>query len=100
MEKPKHHLFVCASFRVKGDPKGVCHKKSGGFLQYLEDEISGRGLDAQVSATGCLKQCDHGPVMVVYPQGVWYGGLDGEEALDAVLDSLEEGGVCEKYLLA
>jgi len=100
MEKPKYHILVCASFRVKGDPKGVCHKKNDGFLQYLEEEILSRGLDAQVSATGCLKLCDNGPVMVIYPQGRWYGKVDGEEAMDAILDALEEGGVCEKYLLA
>lgn len=27
MEKPEHHIFVCASFRADGDGKGVCKKK-------------------------------------------------------------------------
>ena len=43
MEKPNHHIFVCASFRSDGDPKGMCSKKgSTGFLGYLENEILGR----------------------------------------------------------
>ena len=46
MEKPKHHVFVCGSFRVTGDPKGICHRKdSSGLVQYLETEVSDRGLD-------------------------------------------------------
>ncbi|MBN2591459.1 MAG: (2Fe-2S) ferredoxin domain-containing protein [Sedimentisphaerales bacterium] len=39
------------------------------LFQYLEEEIITRGLDAQVSSTGCLKVCDRGPAMVVYPAG-------------------------------
>ncbi len=27
MQKPTHHILVCASFRVKGESKGMCHKK-------------------------------------------------------------------------
>jgi (2Fe-2S) ferredoxin len=34
--------------------------------------------------------CEKGPVMVVYPQGAWYGPVD-EPTIDAVLDALEEG---------
>ena len=46
-----------------------------------------------------MKQCDNGPVMVVYPHNQWYGGVDSEEAVDAILDALEEGKECEEYAL-
>jgi NADH:ubiquinone oxidoreductase subunit E len=66
MEKPEIHLFVCASFRAGGETKGACDKKgSRDFLSYIENEILDRGLNAQVTGTGCLKACDYGPVMVV-----------------------------------
>ena len=29
--------------------------------------------------------------MVVYPQGLWYGQVESEEAIDEILDCLEEG---------
>ncbi len=99
MEKPKHHLFVCASFRTKGEPKGVCHKSSIGLLPYIDEEILDRNLDVLVTSTGCLKQCENGPVMVVYPEGWWFGKVDSEDAVDAVLDGLEEGRPAEEYLL-
>ena len=78
MEKPKHHVFVCGSFRVAGDPEGVCHKKdSGGLVQYLEAEVGDRGLDGvTVSSAGCLKLCEEGPLIVVYPEGHWYGKME------------------------
>ncbi len=101
MEKPTHHILVCASFRVAGEAKGACNKKgSTALLPYLEEEILNRGLDALVCATGCMKQCDDGPVMVIYPEGHWYGKVETEEAVDAILDALEDGGACDAYALA
>lgn len=98
MKKPKHHIFVCASFRMSGTPQGVCNKKgAGSLLQYLENELSDRGMDeVSVSMTGCLKLCDKGPVMVIYPQNLWYGEVT-ESKIDEVLDALEEGKTLEKY---
>jgi len=101
MKKPQHHIFVCASFRVDGDPKGVCHKKgSTPLLPYIENEILDRGLDAQITSTGCMKACDHGPVMVIQPQGLWYGNVDSEDAVDEILDALEDGEVVDNLLIA
>ena len=101
MEKPKHHVFVCGSFRVAGDPKGVCHKKdAGGLVQYLEAEVGDRGLDGvTVSSAGCLKLCEQGPLIVVYPEGHWYGKMN-EERVDEMLDALAEGKPAEALLIA
>lgn len=99
MDKPDYHIFVCNSFRMSGEPQGICNKKGGpGLMQYIEEEILDRGLDAMVSATGCLKVCDRGPAIVIYPQNYWYGNVN-EEAVDAILDALEEGEACEEFLI-
>ena len=101
MEKPEYHIFVCASFRADGDPKGVCHKKgSVPLLPYIENEILDRGLDAQITSTGCMKFCDHGPVMVIQPQGLWYGQVESEDAVDEILDALEDGEIAENLRIA
>jgi (2Fe-2S) ferredoxin len=100
MEKPGYHIFVCASFRAGGDPKGTCHKKgSTDLLPYIENEILDRGLNAQVTSTGCMKACDYGPVVVIYPQGHWYGGVESEDAVDEILDALEDGEVVDNLLI-
>ena len=101
MEKPKYHIFLCASFRAGGDPKGVCNKKGSlELLPYIENEILDRGLDAQITSTGCLKGCDHGPVMVVYPQSYWYGNVESEEVIDEILDALEDNVAATQYLIS
>jgi (2Fe-2S) ferredoxin len=69
---------------------GVCHKKeSSHILQHLTMEVQDRGLDdVMVSSTGCMNICDSGPVMVVYPESIWYKQATIETA-EAILDSLE-----------
>lgn len=100
MEKPQYHILVCNSFRVSGEPQGVCNRKEAkNLLQYLEGEIIDRSLNAMVSSTGCLKACEHGPVMIVYPQGWWYGKVN-EEKIDEILECMEEGKPASKLLMA
>ncbi|MCD1655158.1 (2Fe-2S) ferredoxin domain-containing protein [Treponema zuelzerae] len=102
MQKPSHHIFVCGSFRMNGTPQGVCAKAgSMQLMQYLEGELADRGMaDVLVSSTGCLKVCDRGPALVVYPENWWYGRIDSEEAIDAVIDSIESGAPADEYVIA
>ena len=101
MQKPPHHILVCASFRVKGEVKGMCHKKeSAELLPYLENELADRGMDhVMVSSTGCMNRCEKGPVMVVYPAGSWYGEVN-QDKIDTILDALQEGNEATGLLLA
>jgi len=101
MTRPEIHIFICSSSRVSGEPKGTCSKKnSPDLIQYIEEEVSTRGMEGVlVTNTGCFKQCDDGPVMVVYPHGHWYGEVD-ESAVDQILDALEQGEAAEELLLA
>jgi (2Fe-2S) ferredoxin len=102
MQKPKHHIFVCGSFRATGETQGACSKKSSmQLLQYLEMELSDRGMTGvAVSSTGCLKVCDRGPAMIIYPENWWYGKIESESAIDEIIDALEEGRPAEGYLIS
>jgi (2Fe-2S) ferredoxin len=100
MHKPQYHFLLCNSFRANGDPQGSCNRKGApNLLQYLQGELSDRGIDAVVSTTSCLNVCEKGPVMVIYPQQWWYYGLD-EEKIDQILDALESGSPVEELLLS
>ena len=99
MQKPEYHIFVCNSFRVTGEPQGLCNTKGAvNLLQSLQEEVVDRGIDAMVSSTGCLNLCTKGPVMVVYPQGWWYGEVD-EGKLETILDAMEEHQPAEDLLI-
>lgn len=99
MATPERMIICCQSFRAAGAPKGICHKQTDGFLQYIEEETLDRGLDALVVATSCLKQCESGPILVIQPENWWFKNVDSEEAIDEILDALEDGEACSTYLI-
>jgi (2Fe-2S) ferredoxin len=43
--------------------------------------------------------CTQGPVMIVYPEGHWYGEVN-EEKIDEILDALAQGQPAESLMLA
>ena len=99
MQRPDHHILVCASFRGL-EAKGKCIKKdSMQLINYLEEQVVDRGINAVVSSTGCLKLCEEGPILVIYPEAYWYRNVSGEDVVDEILDALEEGKSAEQHLL-
>ena len=100
MQKPKHHILVCSSFRVKGDAQGACHKKGAtSLLPVIEEALSECGLDnVMVSTTGCLKACEKGPVLIVYPEGWWYGSVT-EDAVEDIIQALAQGKPADALLI-
>ncbi|WP_372773130.1 ferredoxin [Mangrovibacterium sp.] len=100
MKKPDYHILVCNSYRVAGDAKGFCNKTGAAdLIQYISEECNDRGLDVAVSSTACLNVCSQGPVMVIHPNNLWYGGIT-EERIDEILDALEEGEAVDEYLIS
>ena len=83
-----HHVFFCLNQREQGQ---VCCNPSGSnaLLRYAKDKI--KRLDwpekesIRVSKAGCLGRCDLGPVLVIYPEAVWYTYIDQED-IDEIID--------------
>ena len=100
MKKPDYHILVCNSFRVAGDSQGACNKKGAtSLLQYLQEEAVDRGLDVAITTTACLNVCTQGPIVVVHPNNYWYGAIDSEEKINAILDALEQNEPVEDFLI-
>jgi (2Fe-2S) ferredoxin len=49
---------------------------------------------------GCLRICQHGPTMLVYPEGSWYHGMTPERILQFVQQHLVEGRPIEEWVFA
>jgi (2Fe-2S) ferredoxin len=100
MEKPKKHIFVCSSSRMTGQMKGVCiQQESASIINLFIEEVQERGLDGDVMVTntGCLQICDKGPIVIVYPDNVWYGKVSPDD-VEEIMDSHIEGGEVVKRL--
>lgn len=94
MEKPKYHVFVCSSSRLNGQQQGVCHvKESADIIQTFLEELEDRGLSGEImiTNTGCLGLCNSGPIVIVYPDGVWYSEVSVDDVEEIVESHLENG---------
>lgn len=92
----KYHLFFCTNDREDGR---ACCQQHG--AQALRDYAKQRVKDLQikkvrVNNAGCLNRCALGPVLVVYPQGIWYH-YETEADIDEIIDShLLKGIIVER----
>ncbi len=60
--------------------------------------LSGPGK-IRVNKAGCLDRCADGPVMVVYPQGVWYTLIDQDDVEEIIQSHLINGRPVERLQL-
>lgn len=69
----KHHIFLCCD---QTEPK--CCEKSAGLeaWTYLKARLEALNLTGAGGVfrtkANCLRICRHGPIAVVYPEGIWY----------------------------
>ena len=92
----KHHVFFCANQRAAGET--ACENHGAAALQaYAKDAVKAAGLqDVRINRAGCLGRCEHGPVIVVYPEAVWYTYVDKED-IDEIIDGhLKQGKPVER----
>ncbi len=83
-------------------PGEVCCNNHGAqeMREYAKDKIKALRLSGpgkvRINSAGCLDRCNEGPVMVVYPEGVWYTYVDREDIDEIIREHLQGGRVVER----
>jgi (2Fe-2S) ferredoxin len=80
----ERHIFLCAD---QTKPKCCDRNLSISVWEYLKQRIKDLNLETKVFRTkaNCLRICQAGPIMVVYPDGVWYHSVDAQ-VIDRILE--------------
>lgn len=98
----EHHLFICTNERDSSAARPSCLSRGSKKLKSaFKDAIKDAGLKHKVRAneSGCLDQCEHGPVVVVYPEAVWYGNVHAGDVEEIVQEHLVNGRLVERLHL-
>lgn len=95
----KQHVFFCCNQRAPGET--CCADKGAVELQtYAKDRIAELGLKGKgkvrINKAGCLDRCDDGPVLVVYPDNVWYTFVDKADVDEIITEHLQNGRIVER----
>ncbi|MFQ5464747.1 MAG: ferredoxin [Thermodesulfobacteriota bacterium] len=100
MEPYSRHIFICLGKR--------CSKKgSEQVLDAFKSRVKSEGLSGEVrlSRSGCLKACketeregEFSPVMVFYPEGVWYKGVTSGDVDEIFNRHVRDGEVVERLV--
>ena len=95
----KHHVFFCLN---KRDPPRECCANRGSeeMRDYAKKRVKELGLsgpgEVRINNAGCLDRCEEGPVIVVYPEEIWYTYVDKQDIDEIVDEHLVNGRVVER----
>lgn len=83
----KYHVFFCTNQCSGGECCAVYGAHDA--RDYMKKRCKALGIhgvgNVRINTAGCMDRCNRGPVMVVYPEAVWYTWVDRED-LDEIID--------------
>ena len=98
----QRHVFFCCNRR---DPPEKCCADAGAadMQKHAKSRIKALGLSGpgqvRINKAGCLDRCEEGPVLVVYPDAVWYTYIDTTD-IDEIIDShVVNGKIVDRLLI-
>lgn len=94
------HIFVCGNQRQPG--RGCCNPDGSNALRNaLKAAVKSRDLGPliRVNSAGCLDQCERGPTVVIYPQGIWYGNVQISDVPRIVEETICQGRIIQELLI-
>lgn len=86
-------ILVCAG-------TGCISSKSIEFVEALKEELAKNELTDKVNIvkTGCFGLCAQGPIVIIYPEAVFYHHVQAKHAKKIVSEHLIKGKLVEKLL--
>lgn len=95
----KYHVFFCTNLRQDGSQScGECNALAA--RSYVKERVKELQLNGEggvrINTAGCLDRCESGPVIVIYPEAVWYTYVDNEDLDEIIATHLQGGQIVER----
>ena len=93
MGQYRYHVFVCTT------GKHCPTQGAASVHEVLKRGVKAAGLagSVRINHAGCMNQCGHGPMVVVYPEDTWYAGVDVRGAYRILDEHLTGGTPVQEY---
>lgn len=96
------HILFCVNQRASDKP--CCNNANAqASFKYFKKRLKQLGIKGQghchVSSSSCLDRCSEGPIMVVYPDAVWYTYTTYEDLEQIIQDHLIHDTIVSRLLL-
>lgn len=95
----QHHVFFCVNQR---EGTAACCNNMGAqkIRDYAKSRIKELDLNGKnkvrINNAGCLDRCTEGPVIVIYPEEIWYTYVDKEDIDEIIQEHLVNGRIVER----
>jgi len=99
-----HHVFFCTNQRAEGE--ACCNNfNAQNMRDYVKSKVKKLGISSaenriRINSAGCMDRCDAGPVLVVYPEAVWYTYVDEHDLDEIIEEHLKNGRIVERLRIA
>ena len=95
----KYHVFFCTNQREDGS--ACCANLDAQAMRdYAKGKIKQLGLSGEglcrINSAGCMDRCGEGPVIAIYPEGVWYTYVDHTDIDEIIEEHLQHGRVVDR----
>jgi len=98
----RYHVFFCTNKREDGS---ACCQNFNALAarSYAKDKVKALGLagkgGVRINIAGCMDRCSQGPVIAVYPEGIWYTYVDHDDIDEIIQEHLTHGRVVQRLLI-
>ncbi|MFP4198055.1 MAG: NADH-quinone oxidoreductase subunit NuoF [Halanaerobium sp.] len=89
----RSHVLICTG-------TGCVSSGADTLKESLEEELAANDLSGEIKIveTGCHGFCEKGPIMIVYPEGVFYCEVQSDDVAEIVEEHLLKGRTVERLL--
>lgn len=102
MPRFEKHIFICENKRDEDNPRGSCFNNGSADLKPIfQKRLKELGVSHKIRAngSGCLDACEFGPVVLVYPEQVWYGGVCKDDVEEIIQSHILNNKPVERLMI-
>ena len=98
----QRHIFFCTNLKTNGK-KCCAQGNANERREEAKRKLKKLGLHepggVRTSTSGCMGRCDEGPVLVIYPDNIWYTYQSSQDVEEIIEQHIINNSIVDRLLL-